>query len=359
VIVLFGATGYTGRLTAAELAGAGGPFVVAGRSRPKLDILVSELRRSNPDAEVSVRVADVAEPGSLRSMCEGASALVSCVGPFERHGMAVVEAAVDSGVPYCDSTGEPDFMRRVADRFGAAAVPVVPACGFDYVPHDLAAAEAAAGLGSPPEQVDTALLVTHMRPSRGTATSAIGAVTAESVEWDGGRWRPVRIGSQRRRFDFPAPLGSRAGVAYPGGDAVQIVQHCPSARVRSHIVLPAPAAAAASVLMPTARALLAPEVIQGLLGRALERMPEGPADDVRRAATFAVLAEASAGASRATAVATGGDVYGFTARSLTECVTRLSRWDEHGIEPGFKAPSQICGERAPFAKAVGVELRTL
>lgn len=168
MIVLYGASGYTGRLTAAELSAHGAEFVVAGRDRAKLDSVAGGLGSAT---RPEVRVADATDPGSLARMLDGADVVVSTVGPFERLGMPVVDAAVAAGVAYCDSTGEPGFMRRVARRHGSAAVPVVPACGFDYVPHDLAAAVAVDGLAEV-DSVETLLAPRRFATSRGTKASA-------------------------------------------------------------------------------------------------------------------------------------------------------------------------------------------
>jgi short subunit dehydrogenase-like uncharacterized protein len=140
VIALLGATGYTGRLVAEELARRGRRYRLGARSRDRLSAV--------PRAEqAEAIVVDVHDPARLDAFLRGAAVLINTVGPFTSLGLPVVEAAVRNGVAYVDSTGEPGFMAEVYRRFGDAPVPLVPACGFDYIPGDLAAAVAARDLG--------------------------------------------------------------------------------------------------------------------------------------------------------------------------------------------------------------------
>src|SRR3954451_18259480 len=144
VIVLYGPTGYTGRLVTRELVDAGADFVLGGRNAEKLSALSRELGQGAP-----TRVASVDDDTSLRALLDGADVLINCAGPFTHAGEPVVRAAVEAGVHYIDSTGEQTFIRTVFDRYGAAAesrgVALVPACGFDYVPGDCIARIAARG----------------------------------------------------------------------------------------------------------------------------------------------------------------------------------------------------------------------
>src|SRR6478672_5522455 len=109
-IVLFGATGYTGELTARELAGRGERPVLAARNEARVRALAEEL------GGLDWAVADVAcasGPGSVRALVEAGDVLLSTVGPFARWGAPAVEAAIDARAHYLDSTGEPPFIRAV------------------------------------------------------------------------------------------------------------------------------------------------------------------------------------------------------------------------------------------------------
>ncbi|WP_030348688.1 saccharopine dehydrogenase family protein [Streptomyces sp. NRRL S-1022] len=140
-LVLFGATGFVGTLTAHYLAGhapQGLRWAVAGRDERRLE----ELRASLPGgADVGVLRADAAEPATLRALAGHARVVASTVGPYVLHGAELVAACADTGTDYLDLTGEPEFVDLMYVRHDARAretgARLVHACGFDSVPHDL------------------------------------------------------------------------------------------------------------------------------------------------------------------------------------------------------------------------------
>jgi short subunit dehydrogenase-like uncharacterized protein len=145
-LVLFGATGFTGRLTADYLAGAAAarPFAwaIAGRDAGKLETVAADLAKlGGPPPAVVIAAVD--DPASLRRMAASARVLATTVGPFDRYGDGVVEACVREGCHYLDITGEPSFAGRVLERWqgeaAAAGLKIVSCCGFDSIPHDLGA----------------------------------------------------------------------------------------------------------------------------------------------------------------------------------------------------------------------------
>ncbi|MER5293465.1 saccharopine dehydrogenase NADP-binding domain-containing protein [Streptomyces pharetrae] len=140
-IVLFGATGFVGTLTAEYLAAhapRGLRWAIAGRGETKL----RRLRERLPGgAEIGVLVADVADPASLRRLAEHARVVATTVGPYVTYGEELVAACADTGTDYLDLTGEPEFVDLMYVRHDARAretgARLVHACGFDSVPHDL------------------------------------------------------------------------------------------------------------------------------------------------------------------------------------------------------------------------------
>ncbi|NNN29461.1 saccharopine dehydrogenase [Streptomyces sp. S3(2020)] len=140
-IVLFGATGFVGTLTAEYLAAhapEGLRWAVAGRNEDRLRALRERLPGG---AEVGVLRADVADPASLRALAEHARVVATTVGPYVTYGEELVAACAESGADYLDLTGEPEFVDRMYVRHDARAretgARLVHACGFDSVPHDL------------------------------------------------------------------------------------------------------------------------------------------------------------------------------------------------------------------------------
>ncbi|MFE4579144.1 saccharopine dehydrogenase family protein, partial [Streptomyces chartreusis] len=142
-IVLFGATGFVGVLTAeylAENAPEGLRWAIAGRSAEKLE----RLRESLPGGEgVGVLEADVADPASMRRLAEQARVVATTVGPYVKYGEDLVAACADTGADYLDLSGEPEFVDLTYVRHDARAretgARLVHACGFDSIPHDLGA----------------------------------------------------------------------------------------------------------------------------------------------------------------------------------------------------------------------------
>jgi len=118
-VVLYGATGFVGKLTAEYLAKAapeGARIGLGGRSQSKLDTLKRDLGVDWP-----VLVADSSDAAALRAMADRAKVVATTVGPYQQYGMKLVEACAEAGTDYADLTGETLFMRETIDRFDARA----------------------------------------------------------------------------------------------------------------------------------------------------------------------------------------------------------------------------------------------
>ena len=290
MIALFGATGYTGKLVAAELSRKGLPHRLGGRSPEKLASVPSDAERFVVDAD---------EPSRLDAFLDGASALISTVGPFAELGWPAVEAAVRNRVPYVDSTGEQHFMADVYKRFADAPVPLVPACAFDFIPGDLTAEVAMADLGGVVSEIAVHWLARSTRPSRGTARTAVAMAAT--------------MATQARVRRAPFPDGVRTAIEFPFGD-VPLARHARGATVVTTMVAPAaiaPLVRRVSPFLPR-------------LGPLVERLPEGPPPKARQRARFRVLAEAIGPSGRTAVMCEGRDVYGLTARFLVEAAQRVS-----------------------------------
>lgn len=141
-LVLFGATGFVGQLTAEQLARQapdGAHIALAGRSRQRLEAVRDAL--PGVAAQWPVLVADSDDEHALRELAESARVVVTTVGPYARYGLPLVRACAAAGTHYADLTGEVLFMRRSIDAAHTAAqasgARLVHACGFDSVPSDL------------------------------------------------------------------------------------------------------------------------------------------------------------------------------------------------------------------------------
>ncbi|XP_068198507.1 saccharopine dehydrogenase-like oxidoreductase [Antennarius striatus] len=152
-LVIFGASGFTGQFVVEEVARCatesptGSPlkWAVAGRSRQRLEEVLKRAaeKLSMPEltADIEIIVADVSQEESLDVMCQQATVILNCVGPYRFHGEPVVKACISNGAHYLDICGEPQFLERMQLEYHTQAlnrgVYVIGSCGFDSIPADL------------------------------------------------------------------------------------------------------------------------------------------------------------------------------------------------------------------------------
>src|SRR5579875_1092220 len=144
-IVLFGATGFAGELTAEYLAWHAPKdcrWALAGRNRQKLENVRGKLAAIDPAlSSLDLLTADSTDAASVRRVAAAARVVATTVGPYVLYGEALVEACAAEGTDYLDLTGEPEFVDTMFLRHHEQAVRsgarLVHACGFDSIPHDL------------------------------------------------------------------------------------------------------------------------------------------------------------------------------------------------------------------------------
>lgn len=189
-IVLYGATGFVGRLTAEYLAKAGGKarIALAGRSTDRLRAIRDTLGESAQSWQLLT--ADASSPKTLDAMAEQTQVVVTTVGPYTRYGLPLVAACAAAGTDYADLTGEPPFMRESIDLYHKQAqdtgARIVHACGFDSIPSDLTvyalyrrAREDGSG-----ELMDTDFVVRSMSGGISGGTIASGVEVLDAVSRD-------------------------------------------------------------------------------------------------------------------------------------------------------------------------------
>jgi short subunit dehydrogenase-like uncharacterized protein len=187
-LIVFGATGFTGRLVAQHLSktyGVGGAvaWALAGRNPDKLAATRREI--GAPDS-LPLLQADAADAKSLAALVPQARVILSTVGPYQLHGEPLLQACVDAGTHYVDLCGEPLWMARMIDLHEAAArasgARIVFSCGFDSIPFDLGVvflqAEAQRRFGRPLQRVRGRVRVMKGGFSGGTMASALATVQA-------------------------------------------------------------------------------------------------------------------------------------------------------------------------------------
>lgn len=216
-VVLLGATGFVGRLTARHLAThapAGVRWALAARSADSLETLAAELAGAACPPVTTVTV-DVTDTDALESLARRTTVLATTVGPYLRYGSEVVAACARSGTDYLDLTGEAEFVDRTwldhHETAVASGARLVHACGFDSVPHDLGAQFTVEHLSPDVPIAVRGVVRASAAFSGGTYQSALTAIS---------RSKEAQETARARRAKEPRPEGrtSRAIASRPHRD---------------------------------------------------------------------------------------------------------------------------------------------
>jgi short subunit dehydrogenase-like uncharacterized protein len=226
--VLFGATGYTGRLVAEAMVERGTRPVLAARSADKLEALSRDL-----GGGLETAVADVSDPPGVAALVERGDVLVTTVGPFTRWGGPAAAAATTAGAHYLDSTGEPGFVREVFERYGAGAERagsgMLTAFGYDWVPGNLAGGLALREAGEDAVRVDLGYFITgRATPSGGTRASMAGAIAEPGFTYRDGRVQSERAAKRVRGFQVGSK--KRDGVSVGSSEHFALPRIAPQLR---------------------------------------------------------------------------------------------------------------------------------
>ena len=363
-VVLWGATGYTGRLVAQALAALPLPVTLAGRDETRLRRLRDELPGA---AAWSVAVADSARHGSLREVIDQDSVVIATVGPFTRLGWPAALAAAESGAAYVDSTGEPPFIRRVHDWLAVTAARsgavLAPAFGYDFVPGQVAAAHA---LEDAPRA--SAVRVGYFTPgsrsttwlSAGTRASIASVVIEPSYAWREGRLRherpAARVASLR--------VGDRmmSGVSIGGAEHLFLPRSYPGLR---DVDVYLGWAAGSSRVVAIGSAVMAPvtrlpglrEVVDRATRRLVPGSTGGPSAEERRQLGTLVVADAlsAEGEVVGRAEMSGPNPYDLTASLLALAAERLAD-DPTAAPAGVVGPLELFGVKPMLELASGAGL---
>jgi short subunit dehydrogenase-like uncharacterized protein len=319
-IILFGATGYTGRLTADAMLARGDRPVLAGRSRERVEEMATEL-----GGGLETAVADVADPPSVRALLEPGDVIVATVGPFARFGDPAADAAVAAGAHYLDSTGEPAFIRRVFEHYGPAAqkagIGMLTAFGYDWVPGNLAGALALHEAGEAATRVDVGYFTLGGMggASGGTRASTAGAVVEPGFAWREGI--QTERGAARVR-SFPLGGKSRPAISVAGTEHFALPRIHPGLHeVNVYLGWFGGASRGMQVFSAVNSALMrvpgAKAGLRALTGR-VQGSTGGPDAEARAGTGSAAVAIAygPAGEELATVEVRGANVYDFTAGIL-------------------------------------------
>lgn len=162
-VIVYGATGFTGRLVAEHMLATYGVgrdirWAIAGRSKAKLEAVRAEI---GAPAALPLVIADASDPASLAAMARATGVVITTVGPYQLYGEPLVAACVEAGTDYVDLCGEPAWMAAMIAKYDAKAkasgARIVFSCGFDSIPFDLGVTflqeQAQERLGAPLQRV--------------------------------------------------------------------------------------------------------------------------------------------------------------------------------------------------------------
>ena len=220
-IVLFGATGFTGGLTAEYLA-RNAParlrWALAGRSQSKLEAVRARLAEIDPRLEsMELLIADSADRDVLASVAGRTRVVITTIGPYLALGEPLVAACAAAGTDYVDLTGEPEFVDRMYLQHHDAAVAsgarIVHSCGFDSIPHDLGVFFTLQNIPTDGPVDVRGVVRSNGTFSGGTFHSALGAFSRA-------RQMKAALDERHRKEGWPSGRSSRAVIGKPQRDRV-------------------------------------------------------------------------------------------------------------------------------------------
>ncbi|TXH04562.1 MAG: saccharopine dehydrogenase [Nevskiaceae bacterium] len=382
-IVVFGATGFTGGLTAEYLAQHGGSklrWALAGRNPDKLKLVRARLADLNPDCkDLDLLMADVDNAESIKNVAAATKVVITTVGPYIKYGEPLVAACAAAGTDYVDLTGEPEFVDlmwlRYHDLAKANGARIVNCCGFDSIPHDLGAWFTVRQL---PE--DVPLKVEGFVRAGGTFSGGTlhSAVTAFSRVGEYAKVRKARhsregwpvdrkIGSTRQRIRFVREFSAWA-VPMPTIDP-QVVRRSAAADERygssfryGHYVLVKQLSRVA-MLVGGVAALFAGAQVKLTRERLLKLKDpgDGPSEEQRLKSWFRVRFIGEGGGKKVITEVSGGDPgYGETSKMLAESALCLAFDRLPRKYAGVITPAQAMGEHlVERLQAAGIQFKVL
>src|SRR5271156_6006279 len=342
-LMIYGSTGFTGRLIAQRAVEVGLAPVLAGRNEDR-------VRRQADFLGTPWRTVSLDSIEALTDALSDIGAVVHAAGPFVVTAPPMLEACLRAKTHYLDVSGELPVFREAfgrgseALRAGGMVMPgaaragvmLMPGAAWSVVATDCLAAHVAARL---PGAKYLRLGMTQSRLySRGTARSALGLMSSEVVIRRNGRLTPVPIGRMERDFDFGE--GERTSMALSWPDALSAYHTTGIPNIEAYMQV----GAAARVLAPlTARigeAFQLP-VLRPLLRLGAAVLPEGPAEAARKLAQPVIVAEAEDAWRRVSrARLRTADGYDFTALAAVAIAERVIGGD---FEPGYQTPARVYG----------------
>jgi short subunit dehydrogenase-like uncharacterized protein len=329
--MIYGATGYTGKLVARTAKALGMRPLLAGRNEARLKSVAGQHG-------LDYRAFDLADTAALNEALSQVDAVLHIAGPFSQTSKPMLDACIRMRKHYLDITGEIDVFEACAARDAEAkqaGIMVMPGVGFDVVPSDCLAAHMKARM---PDATEITLAISGLSGmSRGTAKTGVESVgLGTRVRRDG---RIVSLKAPpRRQFDFGK--GPQNAVAIGWGD-VATAFHSTGVPSITVYFEASPQLEQMAALGGFKRWLASRGFMQRRLKKAIDQQPEGPTDAERRAGSGILIGEAvNASGDRVLSRLRTPEGYTLTAMTSLEIVRRVLNG---AAQPGFQTPSRVFG----------------
>jgi short subunit dehydrogenase-like uncharacterized protein len=330
-ILIYGASGYTGRLCAAEARARGIDAILAGRNRTRLAEVARPLG-------LEAAVSDLADGDRLAKIVGRAKAVLHVAGPFSATAAPMVEACLKAGVHYCDITGEIRVLERLRDLGGVArdrGIMLLPGSGFDVVPSDCLLSHVAARVTDLQEL--SIAIDWRGGASRGTLLTGLGMMGGGVlVRRNGALTSPP----EPIVNDFDFGDGPQRCVATTWGDIATAYASTGAPNITTYFTVRSGAGRLAQ-LPPVLRRAGASRFSRALLRRAARLLPDGPSERELETRTARLVASATGGGgARASTLLTVPHPYALTARVAVDIALRAAKGE---AKPGYQTPSTAFG----------------
>ena len=330
-ILIYGATGYTGKLIAKAAIDQGARPILAGRSLDKVNAVAGPLG-------LVARAFDLRDPARIDAGIRDVSVVLNVAGPFSATSRSVADACLRNRVHYLDITGEIDVFEALAARDAEAkarGVMLLPGVGFDVVPSDCLGSHLKRRL---PDAIDLKLYLSFGAYfSRGTAKTMIEAIAAGTRLRRKGRIVSL---DQPEAGSCDFGKGEKPTIQVSWGDVATAFHSTGIPNIEAHFEA-SPAMMAFARTPWFVKTFLGLDLMQSLLKFQIDWLPEGPSDSARRAGRAVLVGEArdKAGQTVRTRLRTP-DAYSLTAATAFDAAKRVAAGE---AKPGFQTPSPAFG----------------
>lgn len=332
--IIYGATGYTGRLIVEQAISRGMRPTVAGRNSEKVQAVAEQFG-------LPWAAFPVTDTAATQSALADKKLLLSVAGPFSATAEQMMTACIETGTHYLDVTGEIDVFELAARKdtvAKSAGVTLLPGVGFDVVPSDCLAAHTANHSKNP---ISLRLAIKGLGgPSRGTAKTVVEGLGQGTAVRRGGQIKRLRPGSLTHSFDFGN--GAEDFLAVNWGDVSTAYHSTSIGDIEVYFPHISPIKEMTR-LSRYLRPLVATRFVQSLMKRQIDKMPAGPSEAERNEAGALLRAEVTdeCGSVFISQLTTPNG-YNLTAESAVLCAQKTMNGE---AEPGFKTPSLAFGPR--------------